>query len=473
MRRLILTCLLVALTSAAAAPGAERPFFTCAVVNIDGVGFERLADLKRIDGVAWWTEAGTELLLCGGVELPATVSGVAEVRLRHDDVEEDRLRLLRRAHDKDFGVPGVRVLLRAGRSAVVEVGDGADLSAPWHAMHAAVEGSPGPTSVGAALLPFERNRVLLRQAANQESRALGSPDPSVQQVLAAIDGPRWLTTGTTLAGFHRHTHGSGIAAARDWLVGQFEDVGLTVETPSFQVSGTTVQNVIATLPGTVRPDDWWIVGGHYDARTSFITDSATTAPGAEDNASGCSGVVELARVFSQYPTEETVFFACYAGEEQGLHGSASHALSLVNGGHASKIQGMLNMDMISWSNDAQMDIILGYRPVSLGLAQQVEDLAGIYTGLTVFTTSATCCSDHVPYIDRNMPAVAIYSNDWGAYPHYHEATDTADNLNPTQAVEVMKVYSALLAIEAGASTTVIFDDGFESGDVTRWSSSQG
>ena len=78
------------------------------------------------------------------------------------------------------------------------------------------------------------------------------------------------------------------------------------------------------MQGRIRPDDRFVVGAHYDS----ISGNPFDAPGAEDNASGCAGVLEIARIFAANPPEATIHFVCYAGEEQGLHGSTAHVADL-------------------------------------------------------------------------------------------------------------------------------------------------
>ena len=90
-------------------------------------------------------------------------------------------------------------------------------------------------------------------------------------------------------------------SAADWIENRFHQIGITdVERDSFMchttymVDTTTLQvNIIATIPGTTRPDEVYIIGGHFD---SFAYGSPfTNAPGADDNASGSAAALEFAR----------------------------------------------------------------------------------------------------------------------------------------------------------------------------------
>src|SRR5205085_1738470 len=81
-------------------------------------------------------------------------------------------------------------------------------------------------------------------------------------------------------------------------------------------------------------------GGHYDSTST----NTGNAPGADDNASGTAGVLELARVLAGEHFKSTIVFCGYAGEELGLLGSAAHADALTAAG--ADVAGMINLDMI-------------------------------------------------------------------------------------------------------------------------------
>jgi len=223
--------------------------------------------------------------------------------------------------------------------------------------------------------------------------------------------------------------------------------------------------VIATLAGTTRPDDWYIVGGHYDATSQ---DPYVAAPGAEDNASGCAGVLELARVLSFYPQEGTVFFICYSGEEQGLWGSDDHAGDLVAAGDADKVQAMLNMDMIGYTSDEDLDCLLESESLGQFLLDLFSDAAEQYTSLRVLTSTWAWGSDHVPYLERGMPALLTIENDWDEYPDYHRTTDLPANITLEMGGEILRMNVAAMAHLIGSDPGVLFRDGFETGDVSGW-----
>ncbi|MCB1671044.1 MAG: M28 family metallopeptidase [Gammaproteobacteria bacterium] len=148
----------------------------------------------------------------------------------------------------------------------------------------------------------------------------------------------------------------GIGAARRWIKAEFERIsaacGNCLEV--FYVSGmasgnripepTEVVNVIALQRGYLDPDRVVLMSGDIDSRVSDPMNSISYSPGANDNASGMSGVLETARVLSQYRFAGSIAYVGLSGEEQGLHGGAILAdYAIANGWN---LQAVLNNDMI-------------------------------------------------------------------------------------------------------------------------------
>jgi hypothetical protein len=172
-------------------------------------------------------------------------------------------------------------------------------------------------------------------------------DPAITAALGDVDPLRIRHTDSMLVSFGtRNTFSDtlsttrGIGAARRWIHSQFEqfsrDCGgcLRVEyNAKMQAIGraqgrqANIVNVLAWLPG--RDTTHVIVmSGHYDSCICSITgggnDSLATAPGADDDGSGTSAIVELARVFSKrFPRglNASIIFVAVSSEEQGLNGS--------------------------------------------------------------------------------------------------------------------------------------------------------
>jgi hypothetical protein len=173
-------------------------------------------------------------------------------------------------------------------------------------------------------------------------------DTEIDEMLSEVSAANIEASIRKLAGFHtRHTLSAttdpniGIGAARNWIKAELERASeaaggrLRVEFYAFQQpptpprlpQGAEIVNVVATLPGKQAgaKERVYVVSGHYDSRSLGIMDTATLAPGANDDASGTAAVMELARVMAKYEFDATLVFMAVAAEEQGLQGAANWA----------------------------------------------------------------------------------------------------------------------------------------------------
>ena len=164
-------------------------------------------------------------------------------------------------------------------------------------------------------------------------------DERLYEIANASSSERLRSDVTTLVEFGtRHTlsetndESFGIGAARRWIKAEFERISaqcgncLEVIEVSDVVEGrriptpTEVVNVVAILRGTTDPNRMVVMSGDIDSRVSDPLNANDLSPGANDNASGVAGVIEAARVLSQYQFEGSIVFAALSGEEQGLYG---------------------------------------------------------------------------------------------------------------------------------------------------------
>ncbi|MFV4677389.1 M28 family peptidase, partial [Mycobacterium tuberculosis] len=81
-----------------------------------------------------------------------------------------------------------------------------------------------------------------------------------------------------------------------------------------------IVDVLAIQKGTTDPDRVVIISGHIDSRVSDPMNATSDAPGANDDGSGTSAVIEAARVLSRHKFPATIVYAVLSGEEQGLYG---------------------------------------------------------------------------------------------------------------------------------------------------------
>jgi Zn-dependent M28 family amino/carboxypeptidase len=188
-------------------------------------------------------------------------------------------------------------------------------------------------------------------------------DLRIYDIIAAASPDRLEADIRTLAGFGtRNTLSDtlsdtrGIGAARRWIKDEMDrisaDCGGCMEVyfqGAVQQGGrlpdpVNVVNVVGVIRGTVHPNRYVIMSGDIDSRNSSGSDAEGDAPGANDNASGMAGVIEAARILTQYRFPTSVVLVGLSGEEQGLWGGQHMARVAKDEGW--DIAGVLNNDMI-------------------------------------------------------------------------------------------------------------------------------
>jgi len=188
--------------------------------------------------------------------------------------------------------------------------------------------------------------------------------PQLAAIAKAVSPQSLRETDAKLIGFGTRSSLSdttsdtrGIGAARRWVKSRFEDISrdckgcLEVVTPS-QVftgkrtppQGVEIMDVVAIQRGTTDPDRVIVITGHLDSRRSDVMDATGDAPGANDDASGVSALLECARVLSKYRFPATIVYSADSGEEQGLYGAKVIAQYAVD--HGWKVEADLNNDIV-------------------------------------------------------------------------------------------------------------------------------
>ena len=225
------------------------------------------------------------------------------------------------------------------------------------------------------------------------------------------------------------------------------NVNRTVFGQHFVLSGLEQVNVIARKPGVLHPDRKIIIGGHYD---SIALDRAQVdqdlAPGADDNASGISAVVEIARLLSNVDLDVTVEFAFWGAEELGLVGSRAYAAAARD--RDDEIVLMIQLDAIGDPGTLFPDTFsIDTTSPNASIAQHIVDASLAYStlhtedgfGRALRITSRGCqCSDHQSFLDLGFPAVGIFQFYDNPAPHLNMSTDTLDKVNVAYVAEVTK-----------------------------------
>jgi hypothetical protein len=199
-----------------------------------------------------------------------------------------------------------------------------------------------------------------------------------------------------------------------------------------------VDNVLAYLPG--KTSEYVIIGAHYDhlgrgdANSLAPSQIGQIHPGADDNASGTAGVLELARLFAPLKgqLDRGILFMSFSGEELGLLGSAHWVANPTL--PLDKCVAMINMDMIGRIRDNKVYV----GGVGTGSTfQAILDQVQKQTPLNMeYSAGGYASSDHTSFVAKKIPVLFFFS---GLHADYHKPSDTADKINAPSAAQLLNV----------------------------------
>lgn len=216
-------------------------------------------------------------------------------------------------------------------------------------------------------------------------------------------------------------------------------------------TGLATRNVVAVLPGTDPRlvGQVIVIGAHIDhlgRSTTGALDADAGAEirnGADDNASGTAGVLELARLFAARPARRTIVFANFSGEELGLLGSQYFVEHLPV--PRDSVVAMLNFDMIG---RLRGDSLIVYGVATASELPAVLDSANAPLRLTLRRVGdGFGPSDHSSFYARDIPVLHFFTN---VHDDYHRASDDAAKVNVAGAARVVTLAERVVrAIDAG------------------------
>ena len=194
-------------------------------------------------------------------------------------------------------------------------------------------------------------------------------------------------------------------------------------------------NIVAEIKGSEHPDEWVIIGAHFD--------SWDYGTGAQDNGTGSAMVLEAARAIAALgkPPKRTIRFALWGGEEEGILGS--YAYTQAHAAEMAKCVAVLNSDNGSghpkgWKVEGRPDLESAMKPISDGL---LENLSG--DGLSEEVTYDT---DHGPFMLQGVPALDLWVDESHYGEVHHKSSDTYDKVDPL----FLKADAAVVAVTAWA-----------------------
>ena len=209
------------------------------------------------------------------------------------------------------------------------------------------------------------------------SQTIIQKDPAIEKMVKEVSADSLQSYIKSLVSFGTRSTLStqtdpkkGIGAARIWVLSKFNEfakqsggrLSAIIDTTTLPADGKRIDaplvlgNVVATLKGTDPNDNRiFLISGHMDSRRTDVMDRTGDAPGANDDGSGTSAVIECARVMSKYSFPATIVFIAVSGEEQGLLG-ANYMAGKMKKQNLS-LEAVLNNDIMGSNNSSETNII--------------------------------------------------------------------------------------------------------------------
>lgn len=218
---------------------------------------------------------------------------------------------------------------------------------------------------------------------------------------------------------------------QDWLTSRYEQYGVdTVMLHDFKINKPdfpeeTADNVLAVQWGTKTPYEFVICGAHYDSWNADGEDPDTIrSPGADDNATGVAGILETARLLSNYTFDRTIIYANWCAEEIGLVGSAAYAADCAAQGM--DIVGYFNLDMTGYLEEGtDIHVHLMYTTQDSLIANYVYNFSHVYFPEMPIRQNwlAWGDSDYSSFNRNGYPAVHPFEDVHASSPFIHSRQD--------------------------------------------------
>ncbi|MBL1221150.1 M28 family peptidase [Chryseobacterium sp. L7] len=245
------------------------------------------------------------------------------------------------------------------------------------------------------------------------------------------------------------------ANALTWIKNKYISYGYSasqiVEDP-FTFGSTSSKNLVITKTGTVYPNKYVIICGHFDS---------IYGPGVNDNGSGTSIILEAARILRNVPTEYSIKFIHFSGEEQGLRGSSHYVNNVAyqNGTRVLDIKLVFNLDQVGGVMGNNNNTVYcdedqagptSNNAASAAVTQQLRNCTALYSPLQTAVDPAED-TDYIPFERKGEVITGFFERIRSTYPH--TSNDTFANTDPVYIYKIGKATVGALQHFAVATTS--------------------
>jgi Zn-dependent M28 family amino/carboxypeptidase len=248
---------------------------------------------------------------------------------------------------------------------------------------------------------------------------------------------------------------SELRRAEEYIAAEFAAAGYSVQTQSYRIGDKSYSNLIASRTGKAVPREVVIVGAHYDTAST---------PGADDNASGVAGLLELARLFSSEETARTVRFVAFVNEEPPFFRTEEQGSRVyVRWGMDPRetVVGAVILEMIGYYTGSPRSqrypppLGFGYPTAGNFIAvvgnlpsrRLTKRVVAAFSAGSPFPVESVSAPGFIPGLDlsdhrsfwlEGIPAVMVTDTAFFRNPHYHRASDTPETLDYRSMAEVVR-----------------------------------
>jgi Zn-dependent M28 family amino/carboxypeptidase len=256
-------------------------------------------------------------------------------------------------------------------------------------------------------------------------------------------------------------------AAEAYIAGELAAIGYSVARQAYLAQGVESSNLEVTVPGGARASEIVLAGAHYD--------TVPGSPGADDNASGVAGLIEIARALQDERPARTVKLVAFVNEEPpffyfGEMGSRVYARAARKRGDDIRV--MLSLEMLGCYSDAAgsqaYPPFLGYFYPEAGnfiafvsnlrSRRALREVVSAFKGASDFPAEKLASpgivpgvswSDQLSFWREGYPGVMVTDTAFYRYRHYHSATDTPDRIDYVRMAKVVEGLVTAVEVLAG------------------------
>lgn len=303
----------------------------------------------------------------------------------------------------------------------------------------------------------------LKRKQNKSMRKSTLKDHSVSTHVDLVSENNIRDIVSSLTSFHnRHTKSTNIHLVAEWIMNYVKNFDDNVTYHEYLHDGYQLKNVVYNKQGTT--DKTLLFCAHYDTiLNNRREDVDARAPGADDNASGVSSLLEISRIISKLNFKHSIRLAFFSGEEQGLWGSTHYAQFLRD--RNEDLHAVVNLDMcaeagfLATNNTTNVDIddgttgsVSSNDEASQLLGLKMEQMAIDYTDLNIVNQWPIDNSDYMPFEARGYVCIGAYDGSAvHGNSHYHSETDIPSNLDMNLLTSVTKMVLAFMLTEGEAT----------------------